>query len=303
MDPLQPGQSLRRAGRSHFADYLSSCSLPANRASLREIGDLSVALVEHAPNAGIWFDPIDDLVVSVVVRAGRTRVVRNVGHGHVEFTEAPGLVLLSPAERASYWRFEGSPLVLHLSLPHQRFHALRGSAAGGLDGSSAGLPYRDPLVAQLASRMWELGADTDEGARCIVDHGTATLLALLARRLGTDEGNRRSSASALSPQRLRKATGLMSDRTRPPSVAALAESVALSRTHFARSFKAATGHSPYRMASERRIDEAKTLLARPDLSMTDIALELGFASSAHFSSRFKQFAGMSPTRWRATYAS
>mgnify|MGYP001275770232 CR=1 FL=1 len=291
---------------SRFADYLSSHSLPANSASLRRIGDLTVALVAHAPNEGLWFDPIDDVVISVVVHAGRSRVVRNVGRGQVEFSEAPGLVLLSPADRASYWRFEGSPLVLHLSLPHERCPALQESLSRKLDGEFAGLPCRDPLVAQLAGRMWELGSGPDEGARRIIDHGVATLLALLTRRSetsGSSGGQRPSQASGLSPGHMRKVAALMSGQTRPPSVSQLAASVSLSQTHFVRSFKAATGHSPYRMASQRRIEEAKRLLSSGDLSMTDIAFKLGFASSAHFSSRFKELTGMSPTRWRATYSS
>lgn len=293
-------------GRSHFTDYLSTCSLPANSAYVREIGDLTVALVEHAPNAGIWFDPIGDVVVSVVVRASRSQVVRDVGYGQFEFNQKSGQVLLSPAERASYWRFEGSPLVLHLSVPQERFFRLQGSRAGELDGKSLGLPYDDPLVVQLASRMWELAEMLDDGARCIIDHGMATLVALLTRRVeavASSDKTVPARVSTLSPVRLRRVSELMSDPSRPPSVAALARSVQLSQTHFARSFKAATGHSPYRMASERRIDIAKKLLMRGDLSMTEIAFELGFASSAHFSSRFKQLTGMSPTRWRATYSS
>lgn len=30
-----------------------------------------MALIDHAPNKGLWFDPISDLVVSIVLRAGR----------------------------------------------------------------------------------------------------------------------------------------------------------------------------------------------------------------------------------------
>lgn len=308
MGSPEAGRSLSHDSRSQFTDYLSSSSLPAKDASIRSIGvaDLTMALVEHAPNAGIWFDPIDDVVISVVVRAGHSRVVRNVGHGHVEFTDAPGIVLLSPADRASYWRFEGCPLVLHLSMPRQRFPALQESARAGLDGRSAGLPCKDPLVAQLAARMWEFGAALDEGARGIVENGLPTMLALLARSLEpTDRGPQpqRSRMSALSPTRLRKVRQVMSDQRQPASVTELADAVALSRTHFAKSFKAATGRSPYRAASELRIEEAKRLLSHRNLSMTDIAFELGFSSSAHFSSRFKQLTGMSPTGWRATYCS
>lgn len=85
------------------------------------------------------------------------------------------------------------------------------------------------------------------------------------------------------------------------TVSDLAREVNLSSDHFMQAFKAATGHSPYRMASEMRIGEAKRLLLETNRSMTQIALELGFSSSAHFSNRFSELAGMSPTRWRKAH--
>lgn len=294
------------AGRSGFVDYLSTRSLPVNRATLRAIGaaDLTLALIEHAPNAGLWFDPIDDMVVSVVLRAGHSRVVRDVGHGRVEFTDVPGATLLSLPDRPSYWRFDGNPLVLHLSVPNGRLPALLGSGAEDLGRRLTGVPCTDPLVAQLAGRLWEFSGEAGDGAGALVETGLPTMPMLLLRDLsGAGRDGSRPGAPALSPWRLRKVRPLMSDPRQEASVADYARSVALSRSQFGRSFKAATGRTPYRMASEFKIEEAKRLLARTRLSMTAIALELGFSSSAHFSSRFKQLTGMSPTRWRATYAS
>jgi len=40
------------------------------------------------------------------------------------------------------------------------------------------------------------------------------------------------------------------------------------------------------------------LLERPDLTLTDIALQCGFHSSAHFSHRFRQVYSMTPSACR-----
>ena len=67
--------------------------------------------------------------------------------------------------------------------------------------------------------------------------------------------------------RLRKAKDRM-DREfeRPLDVPALARSAAMSTGHFSRSFKAAFGESPYSYLMTRRIERAKDLLRRGDMS-------------------------------------
>lgn len=51
--------------------------------------------------------------------------------------------------------------------------------------------------------------------------------------------------------------------------------------------------------NRRRIDEAKTLLADTDSSVSEIAFEVGFNSLPSFNRTFKQLVGRAPSRWRA----
>jgi transcriptional regulator GlxA family with amidase domain len=100
--------------------------------------------------------------------------------------------------------------------------------------------------------------------------------------------------------RLRKAKDRM-DREfdQPLDVPALARSAAMSTGHFARSFKAAFGESPYSYLMTRRIERAKTLLRRGDVSVTDACLAVGCTSLGSFSSRFTELVGESPSAYRA----
>lgn len=260
-----------------------------------------MALIDHAPNEGLWFDPISDLVISIVLRAGHCRVVRDLGTGRVEFVDRPGCTLVAPPGCATYWRFESRPLVLHLGVPDARLPDLLGSADLDRDVIEAlRYPSNDPLVTQLAMRMWQaLDHEGDASPTGFAERGLATILTLLLS--GPAVAARRLSRriAPLSPARLRKARGLMIQRTGGAGIETLAQAVDLSPGHFSRSFRAATGETPHRMASTLRIEEAKRLLAETDLPVTSIALDLGFASSAHFSSRFKALVGMPPSRWRA----
>jgi len=99
---------------------------------------------------------------------------------------------------------------------------------------------------------------------------------------------------------LRKAKdGMDREFDRPLDVPALARSVAMSTGHFSRSFKAAFGESPYSYLMTRRIERAKTLLRRGDMSVTDACFAVGCTSLGSFSSRFTELVGESPSAYRA----
>ncbi|MFJ9692519.1 helix-turn-helix transcriptional regulator [Kitasatospora sp. NPDC101183] len=100
--------------------------------------------------------------------------------------------------------------------------------------------------------------------------------------------------------RLRRARDRM-DRefALPLDVAALAGTALMSQGHFARSFKAAYGETPYGYLMTRRIERAKALLRRGDLSVTQVCMAVGCTSLGSFSARFTQLVGCSPSAYRA----
>ena len=81
-------------------------------------------------------------------------------------------------------------------------------------------------------------------------------------------------------------------------VYALARIVGLSASQFSRSFQKAVGVSPHRYVVQCRVRRARELLATTQLSLTEIALILGFADHSHFSRRFHEFTGVPPREFR-----
>jgi AraC family transcriptional regulator len=81
-------------------------------------------------------------------------------------------------------------------------------------------------------------------------------------------------------------------------VSRLAKLARLSRYHFCRSFRHSFGVSPHRYHLHRRAERAKTLLANPALSVTDIALDLGSPEASTFSTTFRKLVGRTPTDYR-----
>ncbi|HEY3060052.1 MAG TPA: helix-turn-helix transcriptional regulator [Chloroflexota bacterium] len=100
--------------------------------------------------------------------------------------------------------------------------------------------------------------------------------------------------------RLRRARDRMDrEYAQPLDVPALARDALMSTGHFARSFRAAYGESPYSYLMTRRIERAKALLRRGDLSVTQVCMDVGCTSLGSFSARFTELVGESPSAYRA----
>jgi AraC family transcriptional regulator len=82
------------------------------------------------------------------------------------------------------------------------------------------------------------------------------------------------------------------------SLAALAELADLSRYHFARAFKQSFGAPPHRYHMIRRMERARCLLHRPELSVTEIGIQIGFRETSSFTRAFRKFTGLTPTGYR-----
>ncbi|KPI25934.1 helix-turn-helix transcriptional regulator [Streptomyces sp. NPDC048253] len=101
-------------------------------------------------------------------------------------------------------------------------------------------------------------------------------------------------------KRLRQARDRMDrEYAEPLDVAALASTALMSPGHFQRSFREAYGETPYGYLMTRRIERAKTLLRRGDLTVTEVCMAVGCTSLGSFSSRFTELVGETPSAYRA----
>jgi AraC family transcriptional regulator len=82
------------------------------------------------------------------------------------------------------------------------------------------------------------------------------------------------------------------------SLATLAQLVRLSPYHFIRAFKQSFGMPPHRFHIHRRVEQAKILLAKPMVSITEVGVALGFSATSSFSSTFRMVTGLTPTAYQ-----
>jgi transcriptional regulator GlxA family with amidase domain len=101
-------------------------------------------------------------------------------------------------------------------------------------------------------------------------------------------------------RRLRRARDRMDrEYAEPLDVPALARTALMSPAHFSRRFREAYSETPYSYLMTRRIERAKALLRRGDLSVTDVCFAVGCTSLGSFSARFTELVGETPSVYRA----
>lgn len=155
------------------------------------------------------------------------------------------------------------------------------------------LAFGDPL---LASRLLRLHRLLEGGADPLaLDEAlTATFAQLIARHAGT---RLRAPEAGREDRRVARVTLAVDAEPgaawRLDDLAALA---GLSRYHFIRVFREATGQSPHAYVTTRRLGLARRLLARGERP-AEVAIACGFADQAHLTRLFRQAFGLAPGRY------
>ena len=86
-----------------------------------------------------------------------------------------------------------------------------------------------------------------------------------------------------------------------PSVQYIADQLKVSPNYLSDLLKVLTGQSTQQHIHDKLIEKAKEKLSTTDLSVSEIAYELGFEHSQSFSKLFKSKVAMSPLEFRASF--
>jgi AraC family transcriptional regulator len=71
----------------------------------------------------------------------------------------------------------------------------------------------------------------------------------------------------------------------------------LGEFHFARLFKQTTGLPPHQFVIHKRVERAKRLIAAGRLSLSQIAIDVGFSDQSQLNRHFKRLVGVTPKRF------
>ncbi len=129
-----------------------------------------------------------------------------------------------------------------------------------------------------------------------VFNASTALAHLLARCMARPEGTLEHRDGF---QKIGRCIEFMSEHLgKPIRVAQLATAANLSPAHFAAVFKEQTGSTPREYLHLLRMHRARQWLTLTRMSLKEIAGKLGYQDQFHFSRKFKNFAGVSPSQYR-----
>jgi AraC family transcriptional regulator len=193
--------------------------------------------------------------------------------------------------------FQSMAMFLELPLLERALEEVFGSdaARARLRDLSA---FTDDVLEALTERL------RDEMTRGqtspLLVQGIAQVIAIhLARNYGETAEGAYSSSPSLPGYKLRQITDWMAEHVGEEfSLPRLAAQAGLSKFHFQRLFKSATGVSPSRYQINLRMNVARRLLRETKKSVVDVALEVGYSDPSHFAQLFRRETGLSPSDYR-----
>ncbi len=159
--------------------------------------------------------------------------------------------------------------------------------------------FDDPVLRQTALKLEALIEAGRPGSRLYAEALGSVLAHELLRLNGGTVRSEPPMRGGLAGWQRRLVTQYIEENmSEHISLGELAELAQLSVFHFSRAFKQSFGMPPHRYHTSRRIEQAKTLLAKPNQSVTEIALDMGFSDTSSFTAAFRKFAGRTPTEFR-----
>ena len=214
-----------------------------------------------------------------------------------------GAITLVPAGSPVWARSSGHEDELHIFLEAGLVERI-GAEAFGLDPARLTVPPLDCLdLPHLRAAMGAVVAELTAGGAGgpLAAESLANVLAVhLLRHVLAPRRPERGRDGTLPRGRRRAVVEYLEEHLdATPSLDQMAAVARLSVYHFAREFKAATGLPPHQYVIARRVERARELLqGGGELSLAEVAADVGFADQSQLSRHFKRLVGVTPGRFR-----
>ncbi len=283
-------------GRSPIGAFSSPLASSAERPGWERV------LVEvHRMPPGEGEVRVPQLMISLTLEPARHVTARlEGGRARSGSGAAGGLFIVPPgASHWCAWDRDTAFLALYIT-PEALVQTVRDE---GLYADRLELQYRfltfDPDLASLALGLRDQLAGPGAEDRLYIDTLNVQLAVHLLRQHGTRPLPLRSYRGGLSREKMRAVLDYLNAHLSTNiHLAELAGLVEMSPYHFLRLFRDSSGLTPHRYLVQRRIEVAKSMLLRDDLSVAEVAHRLGFSDQSHFTRHFRRLTGAPPGQLR-----
>lgn len=284
---------------SSFSEWYSNGHLASYVRAMKSAGGI-VNLLEAAQPAGDMSDPaVPDIVLYQDLHGG-TRVSGDMGGGRFAVTSEKGGFFLSAPGFANTVIVDSAHELRSLSFPLAQWQSVLDEAGNGgvpidYEQLSKGT-FSSPAIRSAMRKLWTLCDEEGLPSRLLAQAAGCEILAELSRLSGTRFEQIRGG---LAPWAEKRCLDMMQARIADDiGLDELAAEARLSPFHFARMFKRSVGVPPRVHLTRLRMQKACELLKHTDLSITEIAFEVGYSSNQVLARAFIKHHKVSPSAYR-----
>jgi AraC family transcriptional regulator len=261
------------------------------------LDELAPPTARIGPTVDVFHAPAGPVIVQA---ASEHRIRIHVGPpvrgvcGRQSFVNERGDVDLLPAGWAEQWHSEGASEWRVVTLPRALLTraALEVGRGHGSD-LAARCQLRDPRIQHI---VWALDAEREAGDPNGLLYAEALGLALAFHLLGEHAAPPRPERGLSGAERQRVVDYVEAHLDRNLSLPFLASVAGMSTSHFKTLFRRSMGLPVHEYVVQRRVERAKELLLRADISAAEVALASGFAHQSHMARCMRRVLGVTPTQ-------
>jgi AraC family transcriptional regulator len=220
-------------------------------------------------------------------------------------TGQDGGIAIVPAEWSGYWDIEGNSALSYVLLSDLYLQRLATPLSGGRRVELVPrVAEPDPVGAHILQALAHEAAHPDPAGRLFVEQALDLLGTHLIRAHSSlGKAGPPVFRGGLPPWKVRRVDAYIAEHLDESiGLDELADLTALSRSHFCTAFRHATGLTPHEWLTRKRMEKAGSLLRNHHLSVTEIALAVGYQTPSAFAAAFRREVGTSPSRYRRCIA-
>lgn len=284
---------------SSFTQWYSDGPRASCVHSMKSPGGI-LSMVEATQPAGDMSYPSLPELVLYQDLLGGSRVVGDNGGGSFDVTTEKGGMIIGAPNFKNRSKVETPHRIRSLSFPLSHWQNIVDEAADGhLSIAQLGIyngTFASPSIRSGLQRLWALSGEEVAPSRLLAQAAGCEILAELCRLGGAHFAPTRGG---LAPWAERRCLELLRARlSEDISLDELAAEARLSPFHFARMFKQSVGVPPRVYLTRLRMEKVCELLEHTDLTITEIALEVGYSSNQVLARIFTKHQRMTPTDYR-----
>jgi AraC family transcriptional regulator len=282
--------------RATLADILNATP-PLSLHEMRDTTLITPRFVHGSVHGSL--EPMSDHVIATHYRDERALLWRSNGRS-IQGRLRRNTITIVPAGAEGRCDCDGAIETSQVILSSDRFYA--NAEALGVRQNVAPLMrvgFGDPVAASLMEFLGEAASAPDFSARLFIEQCLDLLCTQILRSHSNISSLPERRKRGLADWQVRKVTSYMIEHLdQPIGLDVLAAEIGLSRFHFCSAFRHAMGSTPHEFLGKLRIDRAAALLGDGKLSVSEIALEVGYGTPSSFAAKFRRQFGMTPSEYR-----